>query len=86
MRIKNIFEMEIVDGRHFMVCLDSSIFCGMIELNETAAFIVDCLKTDMSITELSKKLSTAYEVDEQAAIEGIEQIILQLKEICAIEE
>ena len=86
MKIKDIFEIEKIEDKQFMVCLDSSIFAGMIELNETAAFIINCFKEDSSINDVAKKLSSEYEVTEEEAIIGIEQIVSQLEEIDAIEE
>lgn len=38
MRMRDIFEIEEVDGKIYMVCLDSDVLAGMIELNETAAY------------------------------------------------
>ena len=41
MKIRPIFEVETIDDMQYMVCLDSSVLSGMIQLNETAALIIE---------------------------------------------
>lgn len=86
MKIKDIFEIEVIDGKQFMVCLDSTVLAGMIELNETAAFIVNCLFEETTVDQIADKLVSEYDVEKEAAIEGAEQIINQLRQLGVIEE
>lgn len=85
MKLKNIFEIEKVDDKEFMVCLDSSVFAGMIQLNETAAFIVECLKEETSIEEIAGKMAQIYEVDVEHVTGAVERIVAQLQSINALE-
>lgn len=86
MKIKDVFEIERIDDKQFMVCLDNSIFAGMVELNETADFIVECLKEDISVEEIAKRMSSEYEATVEEVLSGVEQIVNQLRNINAIEE
>ena len=85
MKLKEVFTTEAVDNEHYMVCLDSSIFSGMIQLNETAAFIIECLKSDTTLDDIVKKMVSEYEVDEDLATQGAVAMIKQLKSINALE-
>lgn len=86
MRIKNVFAIEIIDQKYFMVCLDSAVLSGMIEMNETAAFIVNCMSEETTIEEIAKKLCATFDVSLDDAICDVEQITAQLKDINAIED
>lgn len=69
-----------------MVCLDSSVLSGMIQLNETAALIIECLKEDTTMIKIAEKIAEVYDVSSEDALVGVEQIIEQLESINAIEE
>ncbi len=84
MRIKDIFKVETVDQDQFMVCLDSNVFSGMIQLNETAAFVINCLKEETSVDAIVDKMILEYEVDRESAKQGVEALIQQLNSINAL--
>ena len=86
MRMRDIFEIEEVDGKIYMVCLDSDVLAGMIELNETAAYIVEKLMQETTTEEIAKQMCNEYETTFEDALEGINAIVGQLKQINAIEE
>lgn len=85
MKIKDIFEVEQIEDKQYMVCLDSTVFAGMIELNETAAFIVSCLKEETNIEEISQKMAQVYDVSLEEAHGGVESIIAQLEQMHFLE-
>lgn len=85
MKLKDIFEVESIDDKYFMICLDSSVFAGMVQLNETALFIVEALKDETTEIELAKKMTETYNVTEEDARRGISLIVEQLKGLGAIE-
>lgn len=86
MKIKDIFEIETIDDKQYMICLDSNVLAGMVELNETAAYIVECMKSETTIEEIAKKISNIYDITQEEAVPGVESIIQQLRKINAIEE
>lgn len=85
MKIKDIFMVETVDQDQFMVCLDSNVFSGMIQLNETAAFIINNLKEETSVDEIVDKMILEYEVDKEQAKMGVESLVQQLYNINALD-
>lgn len=85
MKMKDIFEIETIDDQQFMVCLDSTVLAGMIQLNETAAFIVACLKEETTAEEIAGKMAATYDVSQKEALSGVEQIIAQLRQLNALE-
>ena len=86
MKLKDLFAIEEVDDKLYMVCLDSSILIGMIQLNETAGLIVNCLAEETTEEQIADKLASVYEVSIEEALTGVHQIIEQLRSIHAIEE
>jgi len=86
MRMSNIFETEEVDGKVYMVCLDSDVLAGMVELNETAAFIVNNLADDTTEENVAQKMCEEYEISYEEALQGVCAMVDQLKQINAIEE
>lgn len=77
--------VETVDQDQFMVCLDSNVFSGMIQLNETAAFIINNLKEETSVDEIVDKMILEYEVDKEQAKMGVESLVQQLYNINALD-
>ena len=51
MKLKEEFITHETDGEQIMVCAGTS-FNGIVKSNKTAAFIVDCLKTDTTSADL----------------------------------
>lgn len=61
-------------------------FCGMARANETAAFLIDRMKTETDEAELVKSLCAEYDVDAETAAEDVRELLEQLRSIGAIEE
>lgn len=61
-------------------------FYGLVRSNETAAFIVNCLKRQTSEAEIVRALMDAYEVDAGRAAADVEKILDKLRGIGALEE
>lgn len=85
MKLKNGFITHETDGEQIMVAADGS-FAGMVRSNATAAFIVDCLKTDTTETEILDKMLAKYDGDKNVMAEDIKVIIGKLRKIGAIDE
>jgi len=60
-------------------------FHGIARSNATAAFIIDCLKTETTEAEIVQKITTAYDVDGDTAARDVRAILEQLRGIGAIE-
>lgn len=62
-------------------------FHGMVQSNETAAFIVDCLKKPTSEEEIVDAILLRYDgVDRQTATEDLREILAKLRSIHALDE
>ena len=61
-------------------------FRGIVRSNETAAFVVDCLKDETSEDEILAKLKEEYEGDDDKMRSDLKNVLSKLREIEAIEE
>ena len=88
MKLKQGFITQDYHGEQLMVQAGSwkNIFHGLVRSNETAAFIVNCLKCETSEEKIVRALTEAYEVDEARAATGVRTILEKLRGIGAIEE
>ena len=55
MKLKDGFITHETDGEQIMVSAGNVKFSGLVRSNRTAAFIVDCLKSETSETEIIEK-------------------------------
>jgi hypothetical protein len=87
MKLKKGFITHTIQGTQVMVAAGSaaSTFSGLVRSNETAAFIVDCLKNETTKDDIVKKLTDTYEVDSTTAQNDVGAILSQLEQIGAIE-
>ena len=61
-------------------------FRGIVHLNETAAFIIERLKTETTQEKTVNALLSEYEVSREVAEKNVAAIIAQLREIGALSE
>jgi acyl dehydratase len=59
-------------------------FHGFVRSNETAAFIVDCLKKETSESEIVNALLLEYEVPREVAEQDVHTILEKLSSIGAL--
>lgn len=88
MKLKKGFITHTVLGEQMMVAAGpaTKIFHGIVRSNETAAFIVDCLKAETSEAAIVEKILGEYRVDADIAARDVHAIVEKLKSIGAIEE
>ena len=79
MKIRNIFEFEEINNELIMVSLDSDFFNGLIKVNDSAAFIINCLKEETSEDEIITKMVEYYQIDVDVATKGLNKVLYQLK-------
>ena len=63
-------------GEHYIISTSGTKFTGIIKNNETAAFIVECLKTDTTESAVVDKLLAKYDVDRPTAEKDVANIII----------
>lgn len=86
MKLKNIFEEEIIGDEKIMVSLDNSIMNGIIRLNATASFIVNCLKENTTFEIITEKMVDKYHISNDLAENAVNKIISQLSSLNLIED
>lgn len=74
-------------GEHYIISSNDTRFKGIVKNNETAAFIVECLKEDTTESAVVDKLLAEYtDVDRQTVESDVADIISKLRSIGAIVE
>ena len=87
MKLKTGFITHTLQGQQMMVAAGPAarLFRGVVRSNETAAFIIDCLKTETTEQEITARLCREYEVSEARAAAAVRRVLMQLRELGAIE-
>ncbi len=88
MKLREGFITYVTDGEQIMVAAGSSadIFHGIIRSNETAAFIVDALKTETTVDKIVDSLAEIYDAPKAVIVQDTQNIIKKLRSIGAIDE
>ena len=87
MKLKDGFITHTVGGEQFMVAAGPAEhnFHGLVRSNETAAFIVDCLKNDTTEEQIVTAMCARYDAEPDVIRRDVAQILAQLRSIHAIE-
>jgi hypothetical protein len=86
MKIKDIFEEELIGSDKVMVSLDNTLLNGIVRANETASYIISCLKNETTEEQITSCVCTRYRINEDLAQKGVTKILSQLRELNLIEE
>ena len=88
MKLHNGFITYSTGGEQIMVAAGgaSEVFHGMVRSNETAAFIIDTLKTEISREALLEKLCDRYEAPADLIDRDLERVLNSLRKIGALDE
>lgn len=86
MKIKDIFEEEVIGTDTVMVSMDNTILNGIVRANETAAYIISQLKSQVTEDELISNLSSKYGISFEHASRSVKKILSQLRDLKLLEE
>lgn len=88
MKLHNGFITYNSGAEQIMVAAGSAsdIFRGMVRSNETAAFIIECLKEDISFDTLADKLCARYEAPREIIVRDLNKVLDTLRKIGALDE
>lgn len=87
MKLNPNFLTHVTKGEHYMISTGDANFKGIVKSNETAAFIVECLKTDVTEAAIVEKLLTEYEDADRSTVErDVANTIDRLRSIGALIE
>ncbi len=87
MKLKSDFISQTVSDSHILVPTGKAnqSFHGIVRANETAGFVIECLKQETTEQEIVEKMLETYDVDRERAAAGVQKVIAQLNEIGALE-
>lgn len=82
MKIKDGFVLREVAGSYIVVAVGEAVktFKGIVNLNETGAFLWKILEKGATKDEMLKKLLAEYDVDEETAKADIDGFVNKLQE------
>lgn len=82
MHLKHTFEITELDGQFVAVPVGegTDTFHGVIKLNETAAFIFDLLKRDVSIDAIIDSLENEYDASRETLEKDVRKYISEFDE------
>lgn len=69
-----------------LVSTGATQFSGLVRSNQTAGFIIECLKKETTEAEILEDMKAKYEGSEELMKRDITKVINQLREIGAIDE
>lgn len=85
MKLKENFITQEMDGEQIMVAAGGG-FAGMVRSNATAAFIVDCLKTDTTREAVLDAMEKKYDAPRSVMAEDVDMVLGSLRRIGALDE
>lgn len=87
MKLKTGFITHTIGKEQMMVATGPAAkdFHGLVRSNETAAFIVDCLKKDTTEEEIVSAMLQEYDAPEEVIAADVARIVGKLREIGALE-
>lgn len=83
MKLRENFITHAVNEQRFLFRVDSGN--TLLLLNDTAAFIVDCLKEDVTESEIVGRVLKEYGISKEVAEPAVSRILSQLLEYGALE-
>ena len=87
MKLDPRFLTHVTKGEHYLIAMGDVKFKGIVKNNNTAAFIVECLKQDVTEETIVKRLIEEYsEADPEIVRHDVENVIGKLRSIGAIVE
>lgn len=85
MKLKENFITQEMDGEQIMVAAGGD-FAGMVRSNATAAFIVDCLKTETTKEAILDAMEKKYDAPRKVMADDVDMVLGNLRKIGALDE
>ena len=85
MKLKDTFITHMSNGEQILVDA-SGKFSGLIRNNESAAFIVDCLKQETTVEEIADKMYEEYDAPREILEKAVNDVVSSLRKAGAIDE
>lgn len=85
MKLKKSFMTHNADGEHILIDTEG-MFSGIVRSNETAAFIVECLKQETTEEEIVNVLCEKYDAPRAVIALDVKKIMENLRSVGALDE
>ena len=86
MKLKDDFITQTIDDVQFLVPVGGEAFSGVARSNETAAFIVDCLKEETTEEKIVDAMCAKYDAPRETIAADVKEILDVLRGINALVE
>lgn len=87
MKLTEGFITHVLDGDQVMVSVKEGQFSGLVRSNETAAFIIDCLKEETTVEDIVEQILSEYDgVSKEQVQADVENVLEKLRSIGAVDE
>ena len=86
MKLKDGFVTHEMGGEQIMVATGAASFSGLVRSNATAAFIVECLKTETTREAVIDTMLKRYDAPESVIAADVDMVISKLRSIGALDE
>jgi len=84
MKLKDTFVTQEMDGEQVMVEAGGG-FAGMVRSNQTAAFIIDQLKTETTKDAILDAMEKKYDAPRTVMAEDVDMVLANLEKIGALD-
>lgn len=85
MKLKDTYITHDSDGEQILLDTSSS-FAGLIRNNKTAAFIVECLKEDITQEKIVEAMFEKYDAPKDVLAKEVSEVIEKLRKVGALDE
>ena len=85
MKLKDTYITHDSDGEQILLDTSSS-FAGLIRNNKTAAFIVECLKEDITQEKIVEAMFEKYDAPKDVLAKDVSDVIEKLRKVGALDE
>ena len=85
MKLKDTYITHDSDGEQILLDTSSS-FAGLIRNNKTAAFIVECLKEDITEENIVEAMFEKYDAPKEVLAKDVLDVIDKLRKVGALDE
>lgn len=87
MKLDPRFMTHVTKGEHYMISTSDTEFKGIVKNNETAAFIIECLKEDTTESAIVDKIMAEFTGAERPVVEkDVADIMAKLRSIGAVND
>lgn len=86
MKLKNGFIKHQTGKYSVLVSVNNRDFSGMVRLNRSAEFIVDCLQKETTEEKIVDAMFEKYDAPREELKKGVQDVLTALRRVGALEE